>query len=290
MLLLAVSCTKKPPAPAPSLNRYGTGQYTYSDYTPFKNKPITCFYHIPENSDAATPVLIVLPGAGRDAENVRNSLISKANQLDFIVLSLLFPASYYPGSDVYNLANIFDDGDNPSAGTLNPEEEWTFSVIDSLYDDFRLFTGIENSTYDIAGFSAGAQLLHRFMIFNAGASFNRVAVCSAGWYNMPDPAVEFPYGLGSSPMENQNLAPVFARRCYVMVGANDTDPNSASLRHTAEADAQGLNRVERAQYFYQESRQLAIDAALPINWSYQSVPNADHDAELVLRYAADVLY
>ncbi len=289
-LSVFVGCDTHEDQPESPLEKTGSGQYTYTDYVPFQNKPIECFYHIPVNSTANTPILIVLPGASRDAGAQRNNLINQANTKGFIVLAIEFPTAFYSGSDAYNLANIFEDGDNPSPGTLNPQEEWTFSVIDSLFEDFKSQIGNTVFRYDIVGFSAGAQLVHRFLIFNPDANYSRMIVASAGWYNMPDETIDFPYGIKMSPAENASMAPVFARTVFVIVGQNDTDPNSANLRHTPEADAQGNNRVQRAQYFYQESRAIAISKAHPFNWSYQSVPNTAHDGGAMLNYAAGLLY
>ena len=107
---------------------------------------------------------------------------------------------------------------------------------------------------------------------------------------MPDATVDFPYGLKISPAQNANLNPVFARITYVIVGENDTDPNSFNLRHTPEADAQGNNRLQRAQYFYQGSLNLATQGGSPFNWQYKTVPNTGHDGSALVVYAANFLY
>ena len=268
----------------------GTGKFTYTNYTPFENKPIECYYHIPNNVMANSPVVVLFHGAGRDADNMRDYLIDKANQKGFIVLSPEFSNNYFPGGDAYNLANIFIDGDNPSPSTLNPEEEWIFSVVDSLFRDFTKSIGNITSTYDMIGFSAGAQVVHRYLIYNPTANYNRIVAASAGWYTVPDNSIDFPYGLKISPQEGANLSNVFAKQMYVIVGEEDVDPNSAGLRHTPEADAQGFQRLQRAQHFYQESRNIAVSSAQPINWIYQTVPNTDHNAESMVKFAADLLY
>lgn len=289
-LFLFTHCDKNEPITPNPTKISGTGNYAFSDYAPFANKPIDCFYHIPPNSNSQSPIFIVLPGAARDANVMRDGLIAKANQKGFIVLALEFSEVYYPGSNVYNLANIFDNGDKPSASTQNLEEEWTFSVFDPIFEDFKQLIGNTTDRYDVFGHSAGAQLVHRLLIFQPTASFNRVVSSAAGWYNMPDKTVDFPYGLKKSPSENANLTSVFARRTYIIVGENDTDPNSFNLRHTPEADAQGLNRLQRAQYFYQESRVIATNIALPIDWRYNVVPNTGHDGTVLANFAADLLY
>lgn len=290
LLIGLFGCDKNEGTPTDPIKITGTGNYTFTGYQPFAAKPIECFYHIPSTSNSATPIFIVLPGAGRDADVMRNGLIAKANQKGFIVLALRFSETYYPGSNTYNLANIFNDGDNPSASTQNPEEEWTFAAIDPIFLDFKNFIGNTVSHYDLFGHSAGAQLAHRFLIFQPTASINR-AVCSAsGWYTMPDKTINFPYGLKISPAQNANLGPIFSRVTFVIVGENDTDPNSFNLRHTPEADAQGNNRLERAQYFYQGSLNVATQGANAFNWQYKTAPNTGHDGVATAIFAADFLY
>lgn len=290
LLVGCISCDKNEVTPNDPTKISGTGKYTFSGYLPFATKPIDCFYHIPSASNSATPVLIVLPGASRDADVMRDGLIAKANQKGFIVLALRFSETYYPGSNTYNLANIFADGENPSPSTQNPEEEWTFSVIDPIFQNFKSYIGNASARYDLFGHSAGAQLAHRFLIFQPLANINR-AVCSAsGWYTMPDNTIDFPYGLKISPAQNANLGPVFSRVTHVIVGENDTDPNSFNLRHTPEADAQGNNRLERAQYFYQGSLGIATQAANAFSWQYKTVPNTGHDGNAMANFAADFLY
>ena len=288
--LLFIACDNHEVNPSNPQGVTGTGNFTYTNYTPFKDKPIDCYYHIPVNASATSPILVVFHGGGRDAEVMRDFLIDKANQKGFIVLAPEFSDRYFPGGDGYNLANIFIDGDNPSPSTLNLEEIWTFSVVDSLFRDFKKEIGNVSSTYDMVGFSAGAQIVHRYLIYNTTANYNRVVAASAGWYTVPDNAIDFPYGLKISPQEGEDLSSLFAKQTYIIVGEEDVDPNTAALRHTPEADAQGLQRVQRAQHFYQESRDIAVANAHPINWIYKTVPNTGHDGEAMLNYAADLLY
>lgn len=268
----------------------GSGVYTYTDYLPFADKPIDCYYYVPAGSNNSTPVFVVVHGAGRDAKSLRDGLITMADQKKFIVLSPQFSATYFPGSDAFNMANIFEDGDDPTPATLNPESEWTFSVLDPLFEDFKVLTGNSRATYDVFGHSAGAQMIHRFLIFQPEAKFNRVVCSAAGWYAVPDSQVDYPYGLRLSPAETQDPQPYFGRTAYIIVGENDTDPNSFNLRHTPEADLQGLNRLQRAQYFYQESFDRAHEGGHNYQWQYRSVPNAGHNSDAMAAFAADLLY
>ena len=268
----------------------GSGKYIYNDYAPFADKPINCFYYVPANSTSTTPVFMALPGASRNAQSLRDGLIASADQKGFIVLALEFSETYFPGSDMYNMANIFEDGDDPSPATLNPEEEWTFSVLDPIFEDFKNIASLSVATYDVFGHSAGAQLIHRYLIFQPSSSVKRVVSSAAGWYAVPDVAIEFPYGLLASPAETTPSQPYFSKECFIIVGANDTDPNSFNLRHTPEADAQGNNRLERAQHFFQESYQIAQGKNEQFNWHYLLVPNVGHDQDAMANFAVDQLY
>ena len=132
---------------------------------------------------------------------------------------------------MYNLANIFQDGDNPSSDTFNSPDNWTFSIIDQLFEFIKVEIGGNQATYNAWGHSAGAQFLHRFVFYLPDSKLN-IAVCSnAGWYTVPESDIVFPYGLLESQLSNVNLISAFSKKLYVHLGDADTDPNSSSLRH-----------------------------------------------------------
>lgn len=290
-MIINISCDKNEVVtPSQTDTIEGTGSFVFDDYKPLEDKPIRVYYHVPANIGPNTPILLVFHGNGRDALESRDLLVDKSNQRSFIVVVPEFSTTYFPGSDSYHMANIFKDGDRPSTTTLNPEDEWTFMVMDPIFERIKELTGNETTTYDLFGHSAGAQITHRFLTFEAGAKFNRIIGSASGWYTIPDSQINFPYGLQKSPMENAYLGAVFAKPFTVIVGTLDTDPNSASLRHNAQADAQGLNRFDRAQYYYETSRDIAIAKSLPFNWQYKSVPNVGHDFGPLANFAADLLY
>lgn len=113
---------------------------------------------------------------------------------------------------------------------------------------------------------------------------------AAGWYALPDPSIEFPYGLELSPAESINPQAYFSKTAYIIVGENDNDPNASSLRNNQQADRQGLHRLERAQYFFDESFSIALNGSYDCKWQFRIVPNVGHDGEAMVRYAADLLY
>ncbi len=268
----------------------GTSDFIFTQFTPLSNKPIKVYFHIPSNATNLTPILFVLHGNERDALYSRNQLIVNANQLNFIVVAPEFNELYYPGGDAFNLGNIFVDGDNPSPQTLNTENNWTFSVIEPIFEYFKIRTGSLVSTFDMFGHSAGGQFAHRYLLFKPTSKLNKLVVASSGWYTMFDNSIDFPYGTKKSPAEFNNYSIIFNKKVFVVIGANDTDPNSDALRHNDIVDKQGLNRLARAQHFFTQSQNAALNLKTSFNWSFSVLPGIDHDFSGTSAAGALLLY
>lgn len=268
----------------------GHGFFEYSDYAPFDDKVLKVHYYIPENTNTNTPILFVFHGAGRNASDYRDALISKSNEYNFIVMAPEFSVLDFPGGDSYNLGNVFIDGDSPSISSLNLEEEWTFSVIEPLFDYIKTALANLNTTYYIIGHSAGGQFAHRFVMFKPNARVETIVTSASGWYTVTDLNIRFPYGFDDSPLNNSSFSSLFQKQLIVQVGELDNDPNALGLRHNQFADAQGLNRWERAQYFFNTASQLANNNNLSFNWTLIINEGADHDFELACRKGADVIF
>lgn len=292
ILIAAVfwSCDKNEVYSPDGLIIKGSGSFRFRDYSGLANDPLQVYYHVPEGLASNRPVLLVFHGGGRDGAFSRDALIEKADKKRFALLVPEFSRDQYPGGDAYNLANIFEDGDRPTPETLNPRKEWSFSLIDSLFNNFKNRSGLTTARYDVFGHSAGGQVAHRFLYFWPEASCNRIVAAAAGWYTMPDPLVDFPYGLGKSPAEQDDLSTFFSRPLIVVVGSKDNDPNASSLRRNAQVDRQGDDRLERAEYFFRESAQQAKKVGSVYAWQFKTLQGVGHDFTANAQYAADLLY
>ncbi len=268
----------------------GTADITFNSYTPLQNKPIQLFYHIPANATNQTPILLVFHGTDRNARYSRDVMINNANQFGFIIIAPEFTDQHFPTADSYNLGNVFVDGDNPSSSSLNPESVWTFSVVDPIFEFMKEKIGSSMTTYDIFGHSAGAQFVHRFLLFKPLAKANRFVAAAAGWYTLFNKTIDFPYGTKKSPAELSSYQNLFNKKVFILVGDQDIDPNSDALRHNEIVDKQGLNRFERAQYFYIKSREEANNLSAAFNWKYYPLKGVDHNFEATSNAAALYLY
>lgn len=270
-------------------NEFFTGS-GFLEYLDFQSLTIKTYYYIPTFVTTNTPIVFVFHGAGRNAKDYRNAMIAKANEYNFIVIAPEFSITNFPSGDGYNLGNVFVDGDNPTSSTLNSEEKWAFSVIEPLFDFIKQSLNNTTSKYHIFGHSAGGQFAHRFVMFKPNARFDKVVSSGSGWYTMPNLEINFPYGFRNSPLESNSLESLFEMKLTILIGELDNDPNSAGLRHNQFADAQGFNRLERANHFFNESMQLSQENNLEFNWDLIINEGQSHDFLRASESAANLIF
>jgi hypothetical protein len=264
------------------LSQNSTGAFIFTPQSPLNRPPVEVFYHIPNADIAMMPVLMVFHGASRDGDNHRDYWIDMANIHGFMVFAPEFSSSNYPGlGDNYLMANIFDDGDNPSPETFNNKNEWTFSTLDPLFDYIKAAISGTQENYSAWGHSGGAQFLHRFVMYLPNSNLNTAVCSNAGWYTVSETGVSFPYGIDNGQLPNEDLTTAFSKKLIVHLGQNDNDPNSG-LRRNAVVDAQqGIHRLERGQYFFNTSQAKAQSMTVPFNWEKQELPGVGHDPQLM---------
>ena len=289
------SCLPEPP-PTPTdgpLDRNtltGTGAFTFTPTGHLSDRPITVFYHIPDSAHQSSPIAMVVHGSARDGEYLRNALKPESDRRNAIILMPNFGSAEY-SNNYFLLGNLFDDGENPSVASQNDSTEWTYAIIEQLFIHFRAEVASKDARYDLVGFSGGGQFAHRFALFAHRPQCDRIVACSSGWYTLPDAASPFPYGLGTTQRTSDaDVRKALATPLHLAVGSADTDPNSSGLRHTAEADAQGLNRVQRANYAFQRAMDQSTAINAPLAWSLHLETGVAHSAVGMGNYALTYLY
>ncbi|OZV70578.1 T9SS type A sorting domain-containing protein [Winogradskyella aurantia] len=268
-----------------------TGSFIFTPQAPLNRPPIEVFYHIPNGDISNMPILFSFHGATRDGANYRDYWVGMANANGFMIFAPEFSSTNYPGlGDNYLMANIFDDGDNPSIETFNNQNEWTFSILDPLFNHIKADISGQQQKYSAWGHSGGAQFLHRFVMYMPNSNLDTAVCSNAGWYTVPEFGVNFPYGLNLGQLPNNTLISAFSKKLIVHLGEDDTDPNSPGLRHNTIVDnQQGLFRLERGQYFYSTSETTAANLNVLFNWENELVPNVGHEPQLMANDALQYL-
>ncbi len=264
----------------------GSGGFVYFDSRGNSTRPVRVRYFLPTPYNPDTPVVLVMHGASRAGLRYFNDWAPEAQRYGFLLLVPEFGDVDYPGSVWYNLGNVFD---SEEPGTPNPVEKWTFTAIEHLFEDVRAATGGTQTTFRIYGHSAGSQFVHRFLMMRPTAPIEHAVAANAGWYTLPVDTLGWPYGLGGSPSDPDGLRSRWSTPLTVLLGDQDTDSNSSSLRNTPEARAQGPHRFARGHTFMAVARSEAQRLGMPFVWVLDTVPGATHSNALMTPRAAEIL-
>ena len=82
----------------------------------------------------------------------------------------------------------------------------------------------------------------------------------------------------------------FSRKLFINVGSMYNNGSDPSLRHNTESDLQGLNRLDRANYFFSRSQFFANSNQASFNWQFHTVVDSGHDAVLMSKDAVHILF
>ncbi|WP_430430425.1 hypothetical protein [Oceanicaulis sp.] len=264
--------------------------------TPGVDGPIVVHYHRGSGHSADDPIIVVLPGGGRNGDSYRDSWIDSAEQYDLLVLAPSFDERRFPGPINYNLAGmIADDANLRTLETVTlreAPEEWLFARIEAIFDAAVARSDSAQTQYDLFGHSAGGQIVHRMTLFAPDTRIRRALAANSGWYTIPSSQTAFPYGLDGAPMDEQQLETAFERDLVVFLGELDNASETRGhLRHTPETDSQGLHRLARGQSFMRLAAEQATSKdAEGFAWECAIVIGVGHDYRRMGQAAAEYLY
>ncbi len=259
----------------------GMGRFLFADQSAAPGKQIPVWYYKPGGSTANARVMFVMHGADRRADQYRDAWVGFAKKYKLFVVVPEFAEKDFSIDD-YQFGNVTDPR----------EERWNFWIIEHLFDELRRREGIASDKYYLFGHSAGAQFVHRFMLFMPAPRVRVAFAANAGAYTLPVFAASaFPMALDGGRVDAAQLAAAFSRRLVVMLGEDDVDANGEGLPTSPEAMAQGPNRYERGRNFFRLAQRQAAQQHAPLRWQLLSVPRVGHSssdmAEAALRYLFD---
>ena len=260
----------------------GAGSFPFEDGA---HRLITVWYYAPSPIRTGTPILFVMHGCKRNGQKYRDTWIEHAKKKHTILLVPEFSKGSFPGSSAYNRGGVF----SPS-GSANNRSHWSFTPIERIFDMIVTDARLAARGYSIYGHSAGAQFVHRMIIFMPEAHIEKAVAANAGWYTMPDFDKSFPAGLKGMAVKPQDVKMALQKRLTILLGAEDTNAHHKYLRNTPEADAQGKDRVERGNAFYKQGKKLATELGVPYAWDIKIVPSVGHNNSRMAAAAVKVIF
>ena len=295
-------------AHSPELNE-GSGSFWFPVRTPGGDREILVFYHRPKLFRPYSRILIILPGAGRDGDEYRDTWIPYAEQYGILILAPMYPETIF-GFEAYHLGGLVSDMNLREAFSraaaphqvLLDEDKLRFSEVDEtvywIFDDFdQLFKAVvkandlSSNDYDLFGHSAGGQILHRLAIFYPRSGAGRIVASNSGFYTLPNPNIGLPFGVRGSQVDSMELRESFQKDLTIFLGQEDNASESrGTLLISTSANLQGSHRLERGRYFYNWSKNMAERFDTPFNWKIFEVPGVGHDFRKMSAAAAFYLY
>lgn len=260
----------------------GKDFFTIKAYQHNDLKHVRVWTYKPPGWHDTNQVLFVMHGMSRNAEDYLDAWVEIANQKKIMLIAPEFHNRFYQYT-----TNDYQDGNLYNFfGIENPQEEWAFRVIDNIIDHINDTNAFDIDSYNIFGHSAGSQFVHRMVLLYPSTKLNVAIAANAGVYTIPNEQGDYPYHL---PPNHPPLNQAFAKKLIVLVGGNDTLTTSGRLDESSSAKEQGMNRKQRAKYFFEVSQKQSKVISSDFNWQLHTVPDAGHNKHLMIEAAARFL-
>jgi poly(3-hydroxybutyrate) depolymerase len=260
----------------------GAGNFVFEYKIAGQVKKILVYYFCPKEIKPLSRIVFIMHGAGRNGKVYRDEWQKYAMRYNFIVLCPEFSEADFPSAK-YNCGNIYDYDKKK----YSEKADWTFNIIEGLFDFVKQEKELKAEAYCILGHSAGAQFVHRMVIFMPEARFSLAISNGAGDYTAPVFDKVFHGGLMGTGATEESLKKSFAKDMIVMMGAKDL----MSKIMPKEGQFHEYDRVWRAKIFFKTAKTEAEKLQAIFKWRFMLVPDADHNnpvyAEIGSRFAAN---
>ena len=265
-------------------------KFVYTKYEPLANKPVTVNYYIPKNGTVAEmPVLFAMHGAERTATAQLSAWTNLAETYKFILIAPEFfkPEDVVDGDGYtendYQFGGVFE---SKTSTTVRPEKQWTYQLIEEIFDYLKAETDNTSETYNMFGHSAGGQFVHRFLWAMPKARVNRAVAANPGSLTFPlkdglkgtdNKIYGWPYSIYKSPFaDDEHMKSFFSRQLFIQTGTADIDTTDSSFPKDAASMGQGDTRHERAHKFYDACVEQAKAMGITLKVKVADVEGAGH--------------
>lgn len=148
----------------------GSGSFVVEGGQGREEKGITVFYHKPENFDRGAPVLMVIPGAGRNGDDYRDAWVEASETYGVLVLSPSYPEKHYPEFWSYNLAGMTREVTLDLSFVVDTEPR------ERPLDEVREEIEATIAWHELVGDGAAHQLIYQLVLFSKAGMIKGVDI------------------------------------------------------------------------------------------------------------------
>lgn len=261
----------------------GSHRFSFQCSEFFKGKTLDVFFYVPSGVEMQDmKVQFVMHGTNRNASTYRDAWTSIADKYHLIIIAPQFDKDRFP-SKAYQQGNVKLAWDTDNYDAL------TYSIIDDLFSALNRKYHFKDTKYNIFGHSAGAQFVHRFVLFYESQYLDKAVAANAGTYTLLTNKADYPYGYRDIGGTSQIDKAIFGKQLIILLGDGDTI-RDANLNTSPAADKQGLNRWQRGHNFFLSAQEYANKRKHSFIWQLDTVPGVAHSASRMAIFAADLLY
>ena len=254
-------------------------------FTEWNGAPIDVITYIPPNATPSTPILMVIPGASRDAQRFHASWLDLAKKNHFSVITIGAKKSFFPDEYSYNAGGVITEN-----GDLVHESKWLFSALEPIFNDFKKRYGFLSKKFYLFGHSAGGGFVHRYLLFKKEAPVFKAVAANPAFVTLPDKNTLYPFGLEGIPHSDKNIKSWMNKNMAILLGEDDLGPRTKPLSNGQMARAQGPNCLERGKLLYSETKIKAKEFGFDFNWELITVPEVGHDNYQLAPFASIYLF
>lgn len=248
------------------------------------NEDALClYYYRPGRWTEKDAVFIAFHGFGRDGAEYCKALRKLAEERNMLIVCPELTERKYPGAEWYQEGGIMD-----ADGHIREKEERTFSAADRIVAEVKNRTQAAGKII-LFGHSAGGQFVHRWALLGGKKNVDVIAVANSGWFTMPDRDIDYPYGIKNVGITDEELGEAFAEPVILFMGEKDVE-RKPPFRDTPEADAQGMNRMERCTNYFRQCKAKAEELRVPFRWKLETVEGAAHQGVKMAEGAAAYIF
>lgn len=226
------------------------------------------------------PVVVVIPGARRNADEYSQYWFPLVSQLPMITVTIECTLQQCPSEHHYNLGGYkLEDGSSPALQQqFYSTPELAFSLIKQKYD-------LKTKGFYLFGHSAGGTFAHLYTLNRPDAPVLGVVAANPAFFMLPDPDTEYPFGLKNAGFTALDISNWLANPIVVMLGDRDLNPRTKLLSNSPLAQQQGLAVFSRGLHFFARLTDWSLASGRPSEWLLVVASGVGHDARAMTPYA-----